>query len=417
MRIAYLTGEYARASDTFIRNEVIELRVRGHHVETYSVRHPRDAASPSADVAAERATTCYILSTGKVALALTILGLAVSRPGFFVAGFVKAMRLSPDGVRSRLMHCAYWLEAAFLASRLLRTNIDILHNHIAENSATVALLASRMSGIPFSMTVHGPGIFFQPRHWALKEKIAEAAFTACITNFCKSQCMLHSAMADWPRLKVIRCGVGRAFESATTTPPPDAPRLLFVGRLCAEKGLPLLLQAVVRFIENGGRCSLAIVGDGPLRQYVETFTAAHGLSEVVELLGWRDSAEIVEQLLRSRTLVLPSFAEGLPVVIMEAMALGRPVIATAVAGIPELVEHERNGWLIAAGSVEELTLAIAASLRTTTAEVQEMGRRGADAVRERHTLTIEVAKLEASLAAAVHRYTNVASASSHVVAY
>lgn len=397
MRIAYFTNQYARASDTFIRNEVHELRARGHEVLTYAIRRPAEAGVPGEEVTRERGSTRYILSVPRVRLAATIARMTLQRPGACLAAFVLAMRISPDGIRSRVMNLFYLLEAIFLAAELRRLDVQILHNHIAENSATVAMLASGISGVPFSMTVHGPGIFFHPDAWALREKIARAAFTACISEFCKSQCMLHSNRSDWARLKVVRCGVGRQFEGVVASPPSSEPRLLFVGRLCDEKGLPLLLEAVARLVSGGSDCRLAIIGDGPLKDEVQLFIRQRGLDASIELLGWRGSDEIVEALEATRALVLPSFAEGLPVVIMESMALGRPVVSTAIAGIPELVESGVSGWLVAAGSVDALTRALAEALAASPETIAAMGIAGTRAVRERHSMTSEVDKLESLL--------------------
>ncbi len=403
MRIAYFTNQYARASDTFIRNEVHELRARGHDVRTFAVRRPIEGGVASAEVESERASTCYILSVPRLRLATTIMAATLRRPVRVLDAFLLAMRISPDGIRSRAMHVFYLLEAVYLSAELGRAKIQILHNHIAENSATVAMLASMISGIPFSMTVHGPGIFFHPEAWALREKIARAAFTACISDFCKSQCMLHSNRADWPRLKVVHCGVGRQFEGIVRTPPTRAPRLLFVGRLCDEKGLPLLVEAVARLVAAGTDCRLSIIGDGPLRADVAAFVRERRLESSIRLLGWQGSEAIVEAFHDARALVLPSLAEGLPVVIMESMALGRPVVATAIAGIPELVVPGTNGWLVAAGSVDALTAAIAEVIAASPETLQAMSEAGARAVRERHSITGEVGKLEVLLQGAVTR--------------
>lgn len=403
LTIAYFTNQYARASDTFIRNEVIELRARGHDVRTFAIRRPIEAGIASAEVEKERASTCYILSVPRARLAATIVTEFLRRPGRVLDAFALAMRISPDGVRARVMHVFYLLEAIYLSALLHRSRIQILHNHIAENSATVAMLASAISGIPFSMTVHGPGIFFHPETWALREKIARAAFTACISDFCKSQCMLYSSRADWSRLKVVHCGVGRQFEDIVPTPPTPEPHLLFIGRLCDEKGLPLLIDAVARLVASGTACRLSIIGDGPLRADVEAFVNERRLETSIRLLGWQGSDAIVEALRGARALVLPSFAEGLPVVIMESMALGRPVIGTAIAGIPELVEPGSNGWLVPAGSVDALVSAIGEVIRTSSATLQAMGQAGARAVRERHSIAVEVGKLEDLLQRAVSR--------------
>ncbi len=410
MRIAYFTNTYARASDTFIRNEVVELRARGHVVHTFAVRKPNEAGTPSPDVAAERSGTCYILSVAKATLALTIVRTALLRPAAVARGLILAMRVSPDGVHARVMHLFYFLEAVYLAARLRELDLQLLHNHIAENSATVAMLAAEMSGVPFSMTVHGPGIFFHPQKWALREKIARAAFTACISEFCRSQCMLHSQRADWPKLQVVRCGVGREFEHVYSGDPPQAPRLVFVGRLCDEKGLPLLLEAVARNVSSGKACELLIAGDGPLREFVERFIAERDLSSSIRLLGWQGSNEIAALIVGARALVLPSFAEGLPVVIMEALALGRPVVTTAIAGIPELVEAGRNGWLVPPGSVDALADAIGEATAAPVERLRAMGDEGRHAVRERHSLTAEIAKLEALLVDVIQRHKAAATA-------
>ena len=398
MRIAYLTSVYARASDTFIRNEVLELRRRGHEVHTFSIRREASDAAVSAEVHSEQATTDYILEKG----AFQLLGAAATtllrHPSRLIAVLKLARQSRAAGMRSALLHLLYTFEACYLAQRLIANKVQILHNHIAENSATVAMYASMLSGIPYSMTVHGPGIFFHPVAWALGEKVRRSAFTAAITHFCKSQCMLFSEVTAWPRLHVVRCGVGPAFEIALPVPIPEVPSLVFVGRLCAEKGVPLLIEAVTRHVNAGKPCELVLVGDGPLRPFIEQAITAGPLANAVRILGWKSSDEVRQEIERSRALVLPSFAEGLPVVVMEALALSRPVISTRIAGIPELIEDGVNGWVVSPGSVDELVAAIDSVTSMPVPQLEEMGQRGAQAVREKHHLGTEVGKLEALFA-------------------
>lgn len=394
MKIAYLTSVYARASDTFIRSEVIELRHRGHEVHTFSIRRQPEDQAVSAEVASEQARTDYILSHGFAALLKAFVSETLRSPARMLSTLALAWRTRSPGPKAAAFQLIYAVEAAYLSSRLRSLQIELLHNHIAENSATVAMLASELSGIPYSMTVHGPGIFFHPLRWALPEKIARATFTACITEFCRSQCMLFSDSSHWAKLHVVRCAVGRSFMTVEAAPIPQAPRLLFVGRLCAEKGLPLLMEAMRRHVHGGGTAQLALVGDGPLRKEVETFIQQHGLAGRVELLGWRSSEQVRDELNASRALVLPSFAEGLPVVIMEALAMGRPVISTRIAGIPELVIDGANGWLVSPGSVDELVTAIDAASRAQPQTLATMGHHGATAVRRLHDLQREVSALE-----------------------
>jgi len=394
MRIAYITSIYARASDTFIRNEVIALRRRGHDVFTYSIRRADEDHNVSQEVRDEQATTDFILSHGGAALLTAFLSLALSQPGRMLAALKLAWATRSPGMKALLWQFIYVVEASYVARRLRAQGVEILHNHIAENSASVAMLASCLSGIPYSMTVHGPGIFYSPVKWALPEKIRRSAFTVCITHFCKSQCMVFADQADFDKLKVVRCSVGADFSNVAALPIPDAPKLVCVGRLCPEKGMLLLVEAVARHIAQGGRCELSFIGDGPSRPLIEKMIAQHGLAGSVRLLGWKGSADVRKEIEASRALILPSFAEGLPIVIMESMALGRPVITSRIAGIPELVEHGRNGWLAAAGSIDELAAAIGEATAAPASQMQAMGQAGVADVRRLHDLDTEIDKLE-----------------------
>lgn len=397
MNIAYLTSVYARASDTFIRNEVIELRQRGHTVRTFSIRRDGADGKVSEEVRREQASTTYILEQAPWHLLLALAQMCVLRPAAMWRASALAWRTRTLGVKGTLLQMAYLVEAAFLARELQRAKIEILHNHIAENSANVAMLASLISGVPYSMTVHGPGIFYHPRQWALGEKIARAAFTATITEFCKSQCMLFSDAAHWSKLNVVRCAVGPDFRVDKLAAIPEQPRLVFVGRLCAEKGLGILVEAAARLAASGVQFELALIGDGPLRPDVEQVIQARGLQGAITLLGWRSSEGVRREVEASRALVLPSFAEGLPVVIMEALALGRPVISTQIAGIPELVVHGQNGWLVPAGSVDALVTALREAVLSPVGAIEAMGQAGANRVGQLHNFSQEMDKLEGLL--------------------
>lgn len=397
MKIAYLTSQYARASDTFIRNEVVELRRRGHEVSTFSIRRDAAVGNLSEEVRTEQASTTYILEQPLLALAGALAWAMTTRP----SGLVRTLRLAwqtrAKGLKGTLLQLAYVVEAAYLGRALLQKGVQILHNHIAENSANVAMLASTLSGVPYSMTVHGPGIFYHPRHWALGEKVARSAFTATITDFCRSQCMLFSEPEHWAKLHVVRCAVGPSFKQGERTAPATAPRLVFVGRLCAEKGLPILMAAVAKVLERGVAIELVLVGDGPLRPDIEAMMKAHGLGHAIKLLGWQSSEGVLRELHASRGLVLPSFAEGLPVVIMESLAMGRPVISTQIAGIPELVVPGGNGWLVPAGAVDALADAMAEVAQASPEVLKRMGQHGAQAVARLHDFATEVSKLEGLL--------------------
>lgn len=395
--IAYLTSAYARAADTFIRGEVDQLRRRGFNVHTFSIRRAADE-EVSDDVRAEQRHTHYILEQGKLALMSGFVREAVTRPARMLRAAALAWRTRAAGLGATLRQAVYLIEAADLARQLRDRGVEHLHNHIPENSASVAMLASELIGIPWSMTVHGPTTFYEPARWALDEKVARASFTACITHFCRSQMMLFTRPEHWDKLKLVRVGLDAAFLERTPRPIPTTPRLLFVGRLCGDKGPLLLIDAVARLRREGVAVELAMVGDGPMRSEIEAMIERHGLGDHVTLLGWRSSDAVRTEIERSRALVLPSFAEGLPVVIMEAMALGRPVVTTYIAGIPELVEpgvETGHGWLVPAGSVEPLVDAMREAVTSEVDVLEAMGRRGAAAVRARHDAAAEAANLDA----------------------
>ncbi|MCP1167181.1 glycosyltransferase, partial [Limimaricola sp. ASW11-118] len=355
----WLTGEYPRATDTFIQREVAGLRDLGVTVETASVRRTDPAHHVGPEQRAEAAATFHLLERTLNPVAITRAKLSALRhPRRFARALALAWRSAPRGLRGRLYNMIYFGEALVLAHRMKARGITHLHNHIAKSSGTVAMLASEVSGIPYSFTLHGPDIFFAPEHWALGEKIARARFVACISDFARAQAMLFSDPAHWHKLHVVHCGVDPALYADTPAPPED--RLLFVGRLSAVKGLPVLLRALARARESRPALTLDLVGDGEDRAGLERLATDLGLGDAVRFHGYLGQAEVARMLRETGALVLPSFAEGVPVVLMEAMAAARPVIATRVGGVAELVEHGVSGLLVPPGAEAPLAEAIAA---------------------------------------------------------
>jgi len=398
MIIAYLTSQYARAGDTFIRGEVAALRQQGHTVHTFSIRRASDQAV-SEPIQHEQANTDYILEQSPFVLLSAFIVFLWHRPKHAARTMRLAWQLRSSGVKSLLWHLVYLFEASYLAKQLQKQGVEHLHNHIPENSATVALLASTLSEVPWSMTVHGPGIFYHPQKHALSKKLARAQFTACISHYCRSQCMMFVDSKHWPRLHLVRCGVAPAFSESEPTPAPSEPTLVSVGRLCTEKGQLQLIDAMAQLKAQAIAGRLVLIGDGPMRQAIETRIAQHELEDHIELQGWADSEAVRQTLERSWALVLPSFAEGLPIVLMEALASGRPVISTYIAGIPELVEPGNYGWLVPAGDVVSLTEAMREALTLSPQQLTEMGQRGREKVLQRHDAAANAQELARLFAA------------------
>jgi colanic acid/amylovoran biosynthesis glycosyltransferase len=190
--------------------------------------------------------------------------------------------------------------------------------------------------------------------------------------------------STWDRMHVVRCTIDARFNAPDVAPVPADRRIVFVGRLCTEKAPLLLLEAVARLNAEGQACELTMIGDGPLRSALAERVRQLGLGARVRLLGWASADAVKRHIVEARALVLPSFAEGLPVVLMEALALRRPVVCTAVGGIAELVVDGDNGWLVPPGNLAALASAIAEVLNSAPADLQRMGDNGAQRVARQH---------------------------------
>jgi glycosyltransferase involved in cell wall biosynthesis len=310
-------------------------------------------------------------------------------PGTWFRTLRAAWRTAQAGVRGRFYNLVYFHEAVVLAQELRDQGIVHLHNHFAMASCTVARLAAPLAGITWSFTLHGPDDLVDTRGWRLDDKVAQADFVVCISSFARSQVMLHSSRETWPKLHIVHCGVepnryDRPRKGATD-------HLLFVGRLAAQKGVPVLLAAMVRAREVRPSLRLTVVGDGQDRAALEAEAEALGLGNSVVFLGYRSQEEVAEILSESTALILPSFAEGVPVVLMEAMATGLPVVATHVAGIPELIENGVSGLLVAPG--DEVALARAILEVTQPGAGARMGMAGRARVRSEFNLRTEASRL------------------------
>lgn len=357
LRLAYLTGEYPKASHTFILREIAALRTDGATVLPCSIRRTADRYLIGPEEREEAGRTFHVLERAKQPVALAAAHLRALRraPGRYLAALRLAVRTARPGLKGGLRQAVYFLEAGVLAEHLRAEGIAHLHNHFADSSANVAMLTSAMSGIPFSYTLHGPAELFEPESWHLRTKVACAAFTVCISHFARSQAMLFSDAAHWSRLRIVHCGVEPARYDAPLRPSSDRFRLLFVGRLTAIKGLRVLVDALERARAGNPGIELTLIGDGEDRPWVEAQAARLGR---VTCLGFRSQSEVAAALAEHDAFVLPSFAEGVPVVLMEAMASSRPVIATRVGGVAELVQDGQSGLLVAPGDADGLAQAI-----------------------------------------------------------
>ena len=330
-----------------------------------------------------RTKTITVLDKGIITLLGSLIIEAIRHPlGFFRAlGCAYHMaRASSNGAWRQL---AYLAEAAWLKRDWRTKGIRHVHAHFGTNPTAVARLAHVWGGPTYSFTVHGPDEFDAPGAIDLGGKIADAAFVAGISSYGRSQLMRWAAPAHWPKIEVVRCGVDSSFLDAEASGPPDDATLCCVARLGPQKGLHILVDAVAVVASERPDLRVVVLGDGPLRSALEAQAAARGISANISFAGVASGDAVRQHLLDARAFVLPSFAEGLPVVLMEALALRRPVITTWVAGIPELVDAQ-VGWLSPPGDVAALAGSIRAALDAPTAQLATMGDIGRARVRAMH---------------------------------
>jgi glycosyltransferase involved in cell wall biosynthesis len=393
MKIAYLINQYPKVSHSFIRREIIALEKLGVHVARYSIREiPADELVDPEDVK-ESEKTFALLGAGILRLLAATMEVVTTSPFAFFLDLAKATALGRKSRRGIIRHWAYLAEACLLVKKLKEEGIKHVHVHFGTNAATVAFLCKFLGGLDYSITIHGPEEFDDPVGLSLEEKIKKSRFVVAVSNFGRSQLMRHSPHTEWHKIRVIHCTVDQNFLNKGVAPFPHEPRLVCVGRLSEQKGQLLLLKALYQLHVEGVDLEMIFAGDGEMRPVIEECIMKYQLKEKAKITGWISGAEVKDLILSSRALILPSFAEGLPVVIMEAFALRRPVISTFVAGIPELVEHEKNGWLIPAGSVDSLAAAIKKVLETPPETLQAMGEAGAASVAANHNDRIEARHL------------------------
>jgi glycosyltransferase involved in cell wall biosynthesis len=392
MRVCYFASEYPAVSHTFIRREIAELERNEITVLRVSLRRNGRKLVDEADLR-EADRTAYIFDGNITKFVSAFAYALMRRPAPLVRATLAAIQMTRRSSRPTFVHLAYLAEALVIARWALKRSVSHIHAHFGTNGAEVAMLSHILAGIPYSFAVHGPDEFDRPEYLGLPAKVKRATFVCVVSSFTGSQICRWIPSAEWPKIKLVRCGLDAEFLSRRPSPIVSKIHLVAIGRLSEQKGQLILLEALAVLARDGAPFKMTIAGDGPLLLELERGIKRLGLEEQVELAGWQSNTQVRALIHGARALILPSFAEGLPVVLMEALALGRPVIATYVAGIPELVTDQKCGWLVPAGSVEQLARAIRQCLNAPDALIERMGAEGRRRVLERHNIARECDKL------------------------
>jgi glycosyltransferase involved in cell wall biosynthesis len=389
MRIAYLIGHYPAITHTFILREIEQLRRLGFEIETFSVWRANEQDLLTPVDRAEDDRTYALLPPRPVDYLRAHLHRALRAPGAYVRTFARALGLSAQGMRGRLLGLSWFLEAVVVQRACERRGIRHVHVHLDGTAPAVGLLVAHLGNgaadrgpWSFSMTVHGSKEFFDVARQGLAPKVAAARFVVCVSDFTRSQLMALVDDTHWARLRVVHCGIDPDhFAPPAGGRPGDGPlRILTVGRLDNMKGVAILVEAVGELRRRGVAVALTVVGDGPQREHLQRLAERNSVGDDVTWAGPVGQDAIRDHYHAADVFCLPSFAEGIPVVLMEAMSTGLPVVANRITGIPELVEDEVSGLLVRPGRTDLLVGAL--QRLAADAELRErMGRAGREKVR------------------------------------
>lgn len=379
IRMAYLVSQYPRISESFILREVLALRELGMQVLVASINPPdRNGNQLTAVENGEVAKTLYVKQTALFRIAAAHLLLALQNLPLYLKALSFAWRLGRVDTGRIWVGLFYFAEAGLVARWMQRHNLPHLHVHFATPASTVGVIVAKLTRKTLSITVHGPDEFYDVTRYHLAEKIATCLFLCTIGKFSRSQLMKLSPVEQWDKFEVTPLGVSA--ETFQARPPHERNshfEILCVGRLVPSKGQHILIRAVARLVKHGHKVKLRLVGDGPDRLSLEQMVNTLGLSQTVSFEGAVNQDRIQNFYQQADVFVLPSFAEGIPVVLMEAMAIQVPCVTTRITGIPELIRDGIDGLLVTPSDDEELaaTLERLISKPELCRQLGEAGRR------------------------------------------
>lgn len=394
-RIAMLTSRYPAISNTFIWRDVLGLREQGFEVYTCSLNRPSESELLTEEYREEFRNTFYIKSARPVGIALAHVQCVCRSPVLYLSSLCFAVRIQRGGIKKLLWNLFYFAEAGILAHWAQRNDIEHVFVHFDDSSSAVAMYAYRMGGASYSIRVHGSDNFYDCPGLYLKEKFAGATALVCISDFCRSQVLCMLPPEQWTKVSVVRCGIGpEQFRPHRQRPNNAQGTVVFlcVARLLRAKGLHFLLHACQALQKKGIQLKCILVGDGPAREELERLRHQLNLRGCVEFIGAVGQDRVQEYYNQGDVFVLPSFAEGVPVVLMEAMAKELPVISTRVMGIPELVEDGVSGLLIPPANLDALVQAMERLAKDPELRLR-LGKAGREKVIADYNLETNVPKL------------------------
>lgn len=393
--IAYIVSQYPMLSMIFIIREVLQLKKLGFNIDTASINaSDRAADGLVADEANEANLTYYIKPDGIKGALRAHAKTLKSNPGGYLKGWKLVFKLGKLDIKGLVMNLAYLTEALMTGVWMEQKNQTHLHAHLGSQATTVAMYTKAVFGITFSATVHGPDEFYNAPGQYLTEKVIASDFIVCISNFARSQLMKLSPYEHWHKFEVSRLGVDpKVFTPKDFNPTPETFEVICVGRLTPAKGQHILVEAIGQIVSQGKHSiRLRVVGGGDDEDSLKQQICQLGLEEHIIMEGPVNQDRIRDLYSKADIFSIPSFAEGIPVVLMESMAMEIPCVTTRITGIPELIRDGEDGLLVAPSSVEELAGAITRLMDDSNLR-EKLGKNGRKRVTELYDLEKNVDRL------------------------
>jgi colanic acid/amylovoran biosynthesis glycosyltransferase len=362
-RVAYVMTNYPKLAQTFLAGEIDALERAGVEVACFAMNAPEPFERARDGAERRIAGTTYLKQNAAKAL-IILAGKTLRHPLAMARVWAKAIASGGGNPGRTLRRLAHLAQAALVARRIKEAGIERVHAHFGLAPATIAWLACairRAEGgqCAFSFTIHGYHDFVDPGETRLDVKARDAATVLCVSDFTRSQLYLNSAPELWSRFHVARCGIDLATFAYRDPPAPGPePTVMALGRLSPEKGFAVLIRAIARLAGDGRRVRLRLVGDGPTRADLERAAQEGGVTDLVTFTGELPPEQVRAELTAADIFCMASFSEGLPVSLMEAMAIGVPCVTTWIAGIPELAENEVTALTVPPARADALAAAI-----------------------------------------------------------
>ena len=363
--IAYITEMFPSLTQTFVYRELLAVRERGIQIQPFSIWRP-DPESLSTEAISLQDETFYIFPRSWLFILLSHLRFLCRRPRKYCGTLFLTLSQTGESVHNRWRSLIHFLYGMVAIREMQRLRIQHIHAHFGWSASSIAMIANRLLGISFSLTLHAHGIFLNPL--LLKAKIKYSQFVVTISEYNRD--FLKKRFPELhleDKIHVIHCGLDPEIFAPSSEPKPDGDLLTIVGigQLDPRKGFHVLIDACYHLVRKGVHFRCQIIGEGEERSRLEALIRRYNLMEYVILPGKVYQEELRQILKRADVSVLPCVRDesgeldGIPVALMETMAMQIPTVSTRISGIPELIDHGRNGWLTPPGD----SVALADALR------------------------------------------------------